>query len=48
MGMMGFLFFGEQDLVLVSEIAKLHKVSVDVVEEHYRKMLEAIKKDVQA
>lgn len=48
MGMMGFFLFGEQDSVLVSEIAKLHKVSVEVVEEHYRKMLEAIRKDVQA
>lgn len=48
MGLWSGFLFGEQDSVLVSEIAKLHKVSVDVVEEHYRKMLEAIKKDVQA
>lgn len=46
MGAFGFLFFGEKDKVLVEEIAKAHKVDVEVVEKHYKKMLEEIKKDV--
>ena len=42
-----FLFFGEKDLVLIEEIAKLHKVEKEVVEKHYKLMLDAIKDDVQ-
>lgn len=46
MGMMGLFFFGEQDVVLIEEIAKLHKCDKELVEKHYREMLEAIKRDV--
>lgn len=46
MGMFGFLFFGEDDAVLVEEIAKKHKLPKEVVEKHYKKMLEEMKKDV--
>lgn len=46
MGASWVFFFGEKDVVLVEEIAKLHKVSKEVVEKHYREMLEKIKKDV--
>lgn len=43
MGMFGVYFLGEEDSVLVEEIAKLHNVDKAVVEKHYRKMLEALK-----
>lgn len=46
MGMAGLLFFGEQDVVLIEEIAKLHKCDKELVEKHYKAMLEAIRKDV--
>lgn len=46
MGMMGWLLFGEKDVILIEEIAKLHKVDKAIVEKHYKEMLEAIKKDV--
>ena len=46
MGMAGWLFFGEKDVILIEEIAKLHKVDKEIVEKHYKEMLEAIKKDV--
>lgn len=48
MGAGWLFFFGEKDVVLVEEIAKLHKVDKDIVEKCYKKMLEEIKKDVQA
>ena len=43
MGMFSVYFLGEEDSVLVEEIAKLHNVDKAVVEKHYRKMLEALK-----
>ena len=43
MGAFGFYFLGEEDSVLVEEIAKLHNIDKAVVEKHYRKMLEALK-----
>lgn len=43
MGVFGVYFLGEEDSVLVEEIAKLHNVDKAVVEKHYRKMLEALK-----
>lgn len=42
---MGFILFqsyGEQDTAIVEEIAKVHKVSVEVVKKHYEKMLKEI------
>lgn len=48
MGLWSGYFFGEADVALIAEIAKIHKVSKDVVEKHYRKMLEAVKHEVQA
>lgn len=47
MGVFGLYFFGEADSVLVEEIAKNHKLPVDVVEKHYREMLNNIAIDVQ-
>ncbi len=46
MGWFGAFFFGEKDSILVKEIAKEHKVSVEVAEKHYKKMLEGIKNEV--
>lgn len=46
MGALFLFFFGEADSVLVKEIAKTHKVPVEVVEKHYKEMLEAIKDEV--
>ena len=43
MGVFGFYLLGEEDSVLVEEIAKLHNIDKAVVEKHYRKMLEALK-----
>lgn len=48
MGWVGPWFFGEKDLVLIEEIAQIHKTDKEIVEKHYRLMLEAIKNDVQA
>ena len=42
---LGF-FFGEKDSVLVDEIAKIHKTDKEIVEKHYKKMLENIKDEV--
>lgn len=47
MGSIWVYFFGEKDEVLVNEIAKIHKIDKEIVEKHYKEMLEAIKKDVQ-
>lgn len=47
---MGFFFFqayGEKDTAIVEEIAKLHKVDVEVVAKHYKEMLEKIKNEVK-
>ena len=46
MGAWALFFFGEKDSVLVNEIAKLHKADKDIVEKHYKKMLEEIKNEV--
>ena len=46
MGSWAFFFFGEKDAVLVDEIAKAHKVDKEIVEKHYKKMLENIKDEV--
>ena len=40
MGAWLLLAFGEKDVVLVEEIAKLHKVDKEVVEKYYKEMLE--------
>ncbi len=47
MGSIWIFFFGEKDVVLVEEIAKAHKLPKELVEKHYRKMLEGIKSEVQ-
>lgn len=47
MGSIWIFFFGEKDEVLVEEIAKAHKMPKDLVEKHYRKMLDGIKGDLQ-
>ena len=46
MGWIGPFFFGEKDAVLVDEIAKAHKIDKEIVEKHYKKMLDAIKDEV--
>ena len=46
MGWWSLYFFGEKDAVLVNEIASLHKADKDIVEKHYKKMLEEIKNEV--
>lgn len=46
MGWMGAFFFGENDSVLINEIAKNHKVDKEIVEKHYKAMLENIKNEV--
>lgn len=45
MGRIGVYFFGQEDSILIEEIAKLHKVSKEVVEKYYNKMLEEMSKD---
>lgn len=47
MGSFGIWLFGEKDNQLVEEIAKLHKVDVEIVKKHYEVMLEAIKDEVE-
>ena len=46
MGASWIWFFGEKDKVLIKEIAKEHKLDVEVVEKHYKKMLEEIKNEL--
>ena len=46
MGWFGVFLFGREDEVLVGEIAKIHKVDKEIVEKHYKKMLENIKDEV--
>ena len=46
MGGFWVFFFGEKDEVLVKEIAKAHNVDKEVVEKHYKKMLEGIKDEL--
>ena len=41
------LLFGEKDNVHVEEIAKIHKVPKEIVEKHYKIMLEGIKNELQ-
>ena len=47
---MGVFFWGawgEADIAICEEIAKIHKVDVEVVTKHYKKMLEVIKNEVK-
>lgn len=47
---MGFFFleaYGNEDTMIIEEIAKLHKVDVKVVEKHYKEMLENIKDEAK-
>lgn len=41
------LLFAEQDVALIGEIAKIHKVPKEIVEQEYKAMLERIKNEVQ-
>lgn len=47
MGRWGLFLFGEKDSVLVDEIAKTHKLPKEVVEKHYKTMLEGIENELQ-
>ena len=47
MGRLGWLWFVEKDIVIIEEIAKLHNVSKEVVERHYKEMLEGIRHEVE-
>lgn len=47
---MGFFFlgaFGDKDKMIIEEIAKLHKLEIEVVEKHYKEMLEKIKNEAE-
>lgn len=39
--------FGDKDHALIEEIAKTHKVDVEVVAKHYKDMLEAIENEIK-
>lgn len=48
---MGWLFlqaYNEKDTPIVEEIAKLHKVDVELVKKHYEKMLENIEDEIKS
>lgn len=47
MGVWIFTVFGEKDVAVCEEIAKLHKVDVKVVEKHYKEMLKNIEEEVK-
>jgi hypothetical protein len=47
MGSGGWLWFYNEDKDIVKDISKIHKVNADLVEKHYKKMLEDIKNDTQ-
>jgi DNA-directed RNA polymerase specialized sigma24 family protein len=40
--------FGEEDEIHVEEIAKIHKIPVEIVKKHYEAMLEAMRNELQA
>lgn len=47
---MGLFFlgaFGDKDKMIIEEIAKLHKLEIEVVEKHYKEMLEKIKNEAE-
>lgn len=47
---MGLFFlgaFGDKDKMIIEEIAKLHKLDVELVEKHYKEMLENIENEVK-
>lgn len=39
--------FGEADAIHIQEIAKIHNVPVEVLEKHYKQMLEGVKNELQ-
>ena len=47
MGLWFFQSYGEKDTMIVEEIAKEHKVSVEIVAKHYKEMLEKIKNEIK-
>lgn len=47
MGLWFFQGFGDADTMLVEEIAKEHKLDVEIVEKHYKIMLENIDKELK-
>lgn len=47
MGVLGLFFFGEKDSLIIEEIAKEHNLPKEVVEKHYKEMLEAIKHEIE-
>lgn len=47
---MGVFFlgaWGDKDTAICEEIAKLHKLDLEVVEKHYKEMLKAIKDEIK-
>ena len=47
MGLWFLTAIGEKDTPIVEEIAKLHKVEVEVVAKHYKEMLKNIEEEVK-
>ena len=45
MGLLFGLFFGDDDHEICKDIAKLHDLPIDVVEEEYKKMLKSLKEE---
>lgn len=48
MGIFGWLFFNDEDNVIIDELMKLHKIDKskrDLVKVHYEKMLKDISED---
>lgn len=45
MGMWLLQAYGKKDTMIIEEIAKEHKIDVEVVAKHYKEMLDKIKKD---
>ena len=46
MGSWGGFFFGEEDSVIIEEIAKLHKFPKEAVEKHYKEMIVNVKTEL--
>lgn len=47
MGLLWLEIFGEKDTAICEEIAKEHKVDIEVVEKYYKEMLEKIKNEIK-
>lgn len=47
MGLLLLQAFGEKDTMIIEEIAKLYGVSIQIVADYYKEMIEKIKNEIK-